>query len=123
MKGDCKEKWDSLAPARSEFLSRFYEWALADLEREVEEDFRLLRKVKGRLASSFVAVAEHLSKEQRRNMFRARLKRGFGDLLGQKLTSSEEDALVEELRFRWRTYWDDPVVHPSKLDIRGIGFC
>jgi hypothetical protein len=103
-----KEIWDSLAPARAEFLSRCYQWALADLDREVDQNLRLARKVRGRLAVSEVAVAEYLTQDQRRSMFRARLKRGFGFLMGQKLTSPEEDALAEELATRWRGYFLDP---------------
>lgn len=75
---DYKEIWDGLAPARHEFTSRLYAWALADLDREIKENLRLLRKIKGRSATSQVAVAEYLTQEQRKNMFRARLKRGFG---------------------------------------------
>lgn len=102
--------WDSLAPARQEFLSRCYAWALADLDREVEENLPLLRRVKGRLATSEVAVAESLSKEQRSNMFRARLKRVFGFLMDRQLTSAEDEALAEELQVRWREYTRDPVL-------------
>jgi hypothetical protein len=101
-------RWDLLAPARSQFLSRSYEWALADLDRELEENLPLLRRVKGRLAASELAIAEYLSKEERRSMFRARLKRMFGDLMGRKLSWPEEDALAEELQARWRAYRDDP---------------
>ena len=106
--GRYKEMWDSLAPARNEFLSRCYAWALADLDREIKENLRLLRKVKGRSATSQVAVAEYLTQEQRKNMFRARLKRGFGYFMGEKLTTPEEDELEEELQARWRAYTLDP---------------
>jgi len=101
---DYKEKWDGLAPARHEFTSRLYAWAQADLDRELDENFRLARKVKGRLAASEVAVAEYLTQEQRRSMFRARVKKGFGY---EELTP-EEDVLARELDTRWRTYFLDP---------------
>jgi hypothetical protein len=107
-KQSYKAKWDLLAPARSQFLSRCYEWAQADLDREVEENLPLLRRVKGRLAASELAVAEYLSKEQRSSMFRARLKRMHGDLMEKKLSSPEEDVLAEELQSRWRAYRDNP---------------
>jgi hypothetical protein len=106
--GSNQDAWNSLAGVRSEFVSRLYSWARADLEREIDENLRLARKVRGRLAMSEIAVAEHLTQEQRRSMFRARLKRGFSYLMGPKLTSPEEDALAEEWQTRWRSYTRDP---------------
>jgi len=105
-----KELWDSLTPARRQFYERLHQWALADLEREVNENFRLARRVKGSLAQSTIAVAENLSLDERRATFRAELKRGFSHALGRKLTSPEEDVLNEEFRARWRAYRANPAL-------------
>lgn len=103
-----RETWDSFASARTEFLSRLYEWALGDLDREIGQNLRLARKVKGRVAVSQVSTAEHLSEVERRSMFSAHLKRGFSDLLHRKLTSPTEDVLDEDLGARWQRYFLDP---------------
>jgi hypothetical protein len=39
---------------------RYYQWALGDMEREIREDFPLLRPIKGSLAMRFVAFMERL---------------------------------------------------------------
>jgi len=62
-----KEIYDSFAPARKEFLYRFYKWTLEDVEREVSANLPLLRRVKGGLAFEFLALAEYMDVEQRRN--------------------------------------------------------
>lgn len=105
-----KDLWDALAPARRQFYERLYQWASADLEREVNENFRLARRVKGSLAQSTIAVAEDMSLDERRAAFRAEFKRGFGHALGRKLTSPEEDVRNEEFRVRWRAYKANPAL-------------
>ena len=103
-----KEKWEAHRLARREFYERLYKWASAGLEREISQNFRLARKVKGSLAESRVAVAENMSLDERRAVFRAKLKRVFSHILGRKLTSPEEDALAEEFARRWREYTSNP---------------
>lgn len=60
MQEGYKEKWDALGEVRSSFYERLYRWAEEELERELNENFRLARKVKGSLAYSVIAVAEHM---------------------------------------------------------------
>lgn len=105
-----KQLWDDLALVRRQFYERLYQWASADLEREVNENFRLARRIKGSLAQSTIAVAEDMSLAERRATFRAEFKRGFSHALGRKLTSPEEDALNENFRERWRAYKANPAL-------------
>lgn len=120
-----KKKWDAHRFARREFYERLYRWASVDLEREIDQNFRLARKVKGSLPQSTIAVAEDMGLEERRAMFRARLRRGFSRFLDRSLTSPEEDALAEEFSRRWREYTRNPALSgypqvPPKISREGF---
>jgi len=74
-KARYKEIFDALASVRDEFEVRLYKWALMDAKREVDEDFNLLRRVKGASAMAFVAFAERLNAEDRLSLLYAQIKR------------------------------------------------
>jgi hypothetical protein len=83
--------------AKDEFLVRFFEWSLREWDREIAEDLRLLRKVRGPSAFRNQELLESLPRDRWPEVARALTKRFHPDavrLLGQGL-DAEEKALLE----------------------------
>jgi hypothetical protein len=64
-----------LGTAKEEFRRRFYEWALDDMRREIAEDFRLIRMVKGRIAIRTIHHFQSLLFSDQLELFDAMVKR------------------------------------------------
>ncbi len=82
--------------AKDEFALRFYRWALEDARREIAENFRLIRTVKGSMAMRAVAYLEKLSVDDQLELLTAQVKRAHprgAGLAGEPLNSREVASL------------------------------
>lgn len=94
-----EHNFEALDPIRDEFALRRYRWALVDANREVAEDFRLLRLCRSALAISFVQFAEKLSPADRLALLSGSIKRTYlraVELAGDAITPLEESLYKEE---------------------------
>jgi hypothetical protein len=83
---------------RSEFCTRYYQWALKDTEREVRQEFPFISKIKDRSTLSFLAIMEPLPLEQRLIYASILVKNMFKDILkdGSNLITDDEQILYEQ---------------------------
>jgi hypothetical protein len=82
-----------LGTAKEEFRSRFYGWALDDMRREIAEEFRLTRMVKGRIAIRTIHYFQSLLFSDQLELFEAMLKRFHKP---NSLTSQENAVLARK---------------------------
>jgi hypothetical protein len=79
--------------AKEVFQSRFYGWALDDMRREIAEEFRLIRMVKGRVAIRTIHYFQNLLLSDQLELFEAMLKRFHKP---NSLTSQENAVLARK---------------------------
>lgn len=89
----CAEANLILRPAQDEFAVRYYEWSLAQAEKELEQDFPHVRCVKSSLVFLFLEFIEDRSRTEVRNLMTGGIKRfqpRAAKLRGERLTEKEQ---------------------------------
>ena len=70
------------------FWVRYFNWSLAETQRELREGFPLLKKIKSASALGYIDYLESLPKEQQRRLAMALVKRGYKHII--ELTNDEK---------------------------------
>jgi hypothetical protein len=81
-----------------EFALRYYRWSLSDSERELEEDFPLVRRIKSSIALLFLDFAESSKRQNTRKLMTGNIKRfnPRGAELAGDSVNDEEGAVRQE---------------------------
>ncbi len=83
---------------------RFYRWALADAEREVRQQYPLLRSIQNVHVANYLRTVEGMKREKQLHLARALVNRSHSAarcLLGEAL-NTEEELLIDDYLFDTR---------------------
>lgn len=104
----CAEATSILRPLQDEFALRYYEWSLEQSNKELEEDFPHVRRVKSSLVFLFLEFIESRTRAELRELMTGGLKRfqqRAVELKGEKISAREQ-----EIHQQFINYFSEPVV-------------
>ena len=106
-------------PIRDAFYLNYYHWAQRDFRWQVENNFSLLRALRGRMVQRFMAYITSLNKEQQLELGSAIVKRFHPtamSLQGEQLTIKEQGLCDVVTRIVTTALPDEPDDVPGKIN-------